>query len=29
METQTSYRLERWIALILGLLFIVPFVLPH
>ena len=30
METTTSnYRLERWIAFFLGLLFIVPFVLPH
>jgi hypothetical protein len=27
--TQTNYRLERWIAFILGLLFIIPFVLPR
>jgi len=29
METKVSYTLERWIAAILGLLFIVPFVLPR
>lgn len=29
MESTSNYRLERWIAFILGLLFIVPFVLPH
>jgi hypothetical protein len=27
--TTTNYRLERWIAFILGLLFIIPFVLPR
>ena len=31
METTTTpnYRLERWIAFILGLMFFIPFVLPH
>jgi hypothetical protein len=24
----TNYRLERWIAVILGLLFFVPFIMP-
>ena len=27
--TTTTYRLERWIAVILGLLFFIPFVLPR
>lgn len=26
METHTDYRLERWLALILSLLFLLPFV---
>jgi hypothetical protein len=26
METTRTYRLERWIAAILGLLFVLPFV---
>ena len=29
MEKTSNYRLERWIAFILGLLFFVPFVLPR
>lgn len=29
MDTTTNYRLERWIAAILGLLFLIPFVLPR
>lgn len=26
METQTDYRTERWLAVILSLLFVLPFV---
>jgi hypothetical protein len=26
METQTDYKLERWLAVILSLLFVLPFV---
>jgi len=29
MEMTSNYRLERWIAFLLGLLFFVPFVLPR